>query len=91
MTPRKRKTDRCVALKVYELATPYVQLAGWAAVAIPALYVAFSFVSDSNAHEERIARIEGAFRQVEDKANDQERKLANMDGKLDIILKYVRK
>lgn len=62
MTPRRRKVDKCVALRLYERATPYVQMAGWASVMIgmvfSAMWLSFSFISDSQAYENRIAKLE---------------------------------
>lgn len=58
MVQNRRRYDKCLMRRVYDLATPYVQLIGWAGVAIPVLYVAFAFVSTASAYGERISRIE---------------------------------
>ena len=43
MQYNRRQSDKCIAKRLYETATPYVQVIGWIAVAVPALYAAFSF------------------------------------------------
>lgn len=90
MSPRRRRADKCIALRIYEMGTPYIQLIGWVGVAVPVMFTAFTFVSSAIAFGDRIDRLE-ASNVVHDKENKvRDEKLSNIDGKLDIIIRHIK-
>lgn len=91
MKQGRRKTDNCIAKRLYEATTPYVQLIGWAGVAVPAIYVAFNFIRDSQAQGDTLHAHEASIRSLEERDAMQNQRLSNIDGKLDIIIDYMRK
>ena len=61
--PRKRRQeDRCIAKRVYNAATPYIQLLGWAAVAIPIMLGGYALADKALAFDARLTELEQAQR-----------------------------
>lgn len=80
----------CLAKRLYAQATPYVQLGGWFAVAVPALYTAFCFYTKVLAYEGRIAENAQANQQQEARINALEREQAETRAQIRFIYDWVR-
>lgn len=73
----------CLMKKLYSITTPYIQIGGWAVVAVPAVFSMYSLINDARAYGERI--------EVLEKAKDaQGAQLQTVDQKLDVIIQYTR-
>lgn len=58
--PRKpaRKEDRCLVTRLYALATPYLQLVGWAFIAVPFVILVATLIPKAEAFDSRLTATE---------------------------------
>lgn len=80
----RRDEDACIIKRLYNRATPYIQVVGFFAVAIPSGISATQLIGDARAFDSRLSLIEQAqYRYAE------QQKV--IEGKLDTVLYFVRK
>lgn len=79
----ERRIPACFTKRVYSLLTPYVQIAGWLAVAIPATISAAQLIGDARAFEQRLNTVEQA--QASNTV-----KIDRISDKLDLVIHFVR-
>ena len=67
---KRRQADRCIAKRIYDAATPYVQIAGWLPVIggiFTAVYLICTFISNTQSYGESITALQlKADKQQED-------------------------
>lgn len=90
MAPHRRETDNCIAKRIYEAATPYVQIIGWVAVVLPILFVAFTYVRDVQAYNQRIESLEEFKAESTQKIAGVDEKVNGIDKKIDLMMDFWR-
>lgn len=70
---------KCLAKRLYEIATPYVQLIGWLVVMGTLTTAGIALVQQVEAFDGRVSALEQAF-------IESDKRLAVMDGKLDVLI-----
>lgn len=70
---------KCLVKRLYELATPYIQLTGWLVVVSSVLLGALAIIQEVQAFDGRISALERAF-------IDSDKRLSVIDGKLDVVI-----
>lgn len=70
---------KCLVKRLYELATPYIQLTGWLMVVSSVLLGALAIIQEVQAFDGRISALERAF-------IDSDKRLSVIDGKLDVVI-----
>ncbi len=81
---------KCLAKRLYELATPYVQLLGWLIVTGSVVISGIAIVQQVQAFDGRITALERAFIETDKRYVETDKRLAVMDGKLDIVVERVK-
>ena len=65
----RRRTDTCIAKRLYEICTPYVQIAGFAPVLggiITTIWLLFGFISNTEAYGPAISDLQHTVNQQHD-------------------------
>ena len=70
---------KCLIKRLYELATPYIQLTGWLMVVSSVFLGALAIIQEVQAFDGRISALERAF-------IDSDKRLSVIDGKLDVVI-----
>lgn len=70
---------KCLIKRLYELATPYIQLTGWLMVVSSVILGALAIIQEVQAFDGRISALERAF-------IDSDKRLSVIDGKLDVVI-----
>ena len=70
---------KCLVKRLYEIATPYIQLTGWLVVMSSVLLGALAIIQEVQAFDGRISALERAF-------IDSDKRLSVIDGKLDLVI-----
>lgn len=85
MRPLRRKADKCIAVRLYNDFTPYVQVMGWLSVVTGIIWAASATWSRVDAsilsHDTRLGTIEH-------REDDTMKRLERVEGKLDIIIEF---
>lgn len=78
---KRRQSDRCIAKRVYDAATPYVQIAGWLPIIggiFTAVYLICNFISTTQSYGESITAVDSKVDKVNERVLDQQQDIASL-------------